>query len=79
MAEQFTKGGQEAWYYDQGHWGGFFHTYDNLQLGEFNNESRRVHIFLPRDYEVSQTSYPVIYMNDGQKYIIQKRIKRLKM
>lgn len=65
MADKFTKGGQEAWCHDQGHWGGFFHTYDSLQVAETEDQPRKVHIFLPRDYEVSQECYPVIYMNDG--------------
>ncbi|MGK7915214.1 MAG: alpha/beta hydrolase [Prochloraceae cyanobacterium] len=65
MAEKFTKGGQEGWFHDQGHWGGFFHTYDNFQVGGAFDRARQVHVFLPRDYEVSQQSYPVIYMNDG--------------
>ncbi len=65
MADQFTKGGQEAWCHDQGHWGGFFHTYDHFQVPGSEEQPRKVHIFLPRDYEVSQESYPVIYMNDG--------------
>ena len=65
MAEQFTKGGQEGWFHDRGHWGGFFHTYDNFQVAGFLDKPRKVHIFLPRDYEVNQEAYPVIYMNDG--------------
>ncbi len=65
MAEQFTKGGQECWFHDRGHWGGYFHTYDHFQVGSPNEQLRQVHVFLPRDYEVSQEAYPVIYMNDG--------------
>jgi hypothetical protein len=65
MAEKFTLGGQEAWFHDRGFWGGFFHTYDNFQVGGEGDKPRKVHIFLPRDYEVSQERYPVIYMNDG--------------
>jgi len=65
MADKFTKGGQEAWCHDQGHWGGFFHTYDNFQVPGSEEQPHKVHIFLPRDYEVSQECYPVIYMNDG--------------
>jgi pimeloyl-ACP methyl ester carboxylesterase len=65
MAEQFIKDGQEGWFHDRGHWGGFFHTYKNFQVGGEWDKPRKVHIFLPRDYEVSQESYPVMYMNDG--------------
>jgi pimeloyl-ACP methyl ester carboxylesterase len=65
MAEQFSKGGQDGWFHDQGHWGGFFHTYDGFHVAGASDRTRRVHIFLPRDYEMSQEYYPVIYMNDG--------------
>ncbi|WP_041392466.1 hypothetical protein [Pleurocapsa sp. PCC 7327] len=57
MAEQFTKGGQEGWFYDRGYWGGFFHTYDNLQVGREWDKPRKVHIFLPRNYEISQEHF----------------------
>ncbi|MEB3293718.1 MAG: alpha/beta hydrolase-fold protein [Synechococcales bacterium] len=66
MAHQFTKGGQTAWFHDHGHGAGFFHTYDELKVGGWQDEPRKVHVFLPRDYESSQQRYPVIYMNDGQ-------------
>jgi predicted alpha/beta superfamily hydrolase len=62
MAQQFNLGGQNAWFYDLGHWGGYFHSYDNLQIG---GKPRQVQVFLPRDYEVSHKSYPVVYLNDG--------------
>lgn len=65
MAQQFTKGGQTAWFHNQGHAAGFFHTYDAFQVAGPQDTPRRVHIFLPRDYEASQERYPVIYMNDG--------------
>jgi predicted alpha/beta superfamily hydrolase len=65
MAEKFTKGGQEGWFHDRGHWSGFFHTYDRFQVGGAGNQPRKIHIFLPRDYEFTQENYPVIYMNDG--------------
>jgi pimeloyl-ACP methyl ester carboxylesterase len=65
MADKFTKGGQESWFHDRGHWGGFFHTYDNFQVGEYSDSARKVHVLLPRDYEVSGDRYPVVYMNDG--------------
>lgn len=64
MAEEFTLGGQTAWFHDHGFWGGFFHTYNQFQVGE-GAQPRKVHIFLPRDYEVSQEHYPVMYINDG--------------
>ncbi len=68
MAEQFSKGNQQAWFHDQGHWGGFFHTYDCFQLPEFSgyfSQPRKIHVFIPRDYEVSGHHYPVVYCNDG--------------
>ncbi|MGK7891246.1 MAG: alpha/beta hydrolase [Leptolyngbyaceae cyanobacterium] len=58
----FTKGGQLAWFHDEGDASGFFHTYDSLTVG---GQPHKVHVFVPRDYEVSQASYPVIYVNDG--------------
>ncbi|MBD2101399.1 alpha/beta hydrolase [Leptolyngbya sp. FACHB-261] len=61
---QFTKGGQLGWFHDEKHSGGFFHTYDALQV-RAEDKPRKVHIFLPRDYETSQEHYPVVYMNDG--------------
>ena len=63
MAEKFTKGEQEGWFHDPGYWGGFFHTYNELRLPE--TSPRKVHIFIPRDYEMSQEYYPVLYVNDG--------------
>lgn len=65
MAQQFTKGGQTAWFHDEGHSGGFFHTYDAFQIAGPQDVPRKVHLFIPRDYETSQEHYPVIYMNDG--------------
>ncbi len=63
---QFSKGNQMAWFHDEGHSAGFFHTYDRLQVGGQNNAPRKVHVFLPREYEISGERYPVVYMNDGQ-------------
>jgi Putative esterase len=65
VAQSFTKGGQIAWFHDQGHSGGFFHTYDAFQVAGGEDTPRKVHVFLPRDYETSAARYPVIYMNDG--------------
>ncbi|MDJ0843381.1 alpha/beta hydrolase [Crocosphaera sp.] len=65
MAEPFTIGGQNGWYHDHGHWAGYFHTYDDFKVVDKDNKSRNIHVFLPRDYEYSHESYPVIYMNDG--------------
>ncbi|ANV83513.1 carbohydrate esterase [Picosynechococcus sp. PCC 7003] len=70
MAEEFYKGGQRAWFHDQGHWGGFFHTYDQLHLkgfGAYFDQPRKIHVFLPRDYEVTGYRLPVVYCNDGDK------------
>ncbi len=65
VAQEFTKGGQVGWFHDEGHSGGFFHTYDAFQVAGPQDQPRRVHVFLPRDYETSGERYPVIYMNDG--------------
>lgn len=63
MSNLFTKGKQPAVFHDEGDAAGFFHTYDALSLGP--EPPRKVHVFVPRDYEVSGSTYPVIYMNDG--------------
>ncbi len=63
-ARSFRLGGQQAWFHDEGHRYGFFHTYDRLSLGA-GDAGRKVHVFLPRDYETSGKRYPVVYMNDG--------------
>ena len=72
MAETFTIGGQNGWYHDEGHWAGYFHTYDDFRVDQFtannvnaliyNTDSRprTIHVFLPRDYDYSHESYPVI-------------------
>ena len=65
MAEQFVKGGQVAWFHDDGDSAGFFHTYDGLKVEGPNDTPRKVHVFLPRNYEKSPDRYPVLYMNDG--------------
>ena len=65
MAEPFTIGGQNGWYHDHGHWAGYFHTYDEFIVVDKDNKPRTIHVFLPRDYDYSYESYPVIYMNDG--------------
>lgn len=63
-ASPFVKGGQAAWFHDPGFGYGFFHTYDALDVSD-TNAPHKVHVFVPRDYEVSGRSYPVVYMNDG--------------
>lgn len=65
-AKPFTKGGQHAWFHDEGFSGGFFHTYDAFKVAGPNDQPRKVHVFVPRDYEVSGKRYGVVYMNDGQ-------------
>ncbi|MGK7947103.1 MAG: alpha/beta hydrolase [Microcystaceae cyanobacterium] len=68
MMEQFVKGNQEGWCHDHSDWSGFYHTYPYFKPDSFDNffsEPRKVHVFVPRDYELSETAYPVIYMNDG--------------
>ena len=59
---EFYKGEQRAWFHDEGHPAGFFHTYEALDIG---GEPRKVQVFVPRDYEGSGTHYPVLYTNDG--------------
>lgn len=61
----FTLGGQSAWFHDEGMPYGYFHTYDALKACGSGDAARKVHVFLPRDYESRRTRYPVVYMNDG--------------
>lgn len=62
---QFWLGGQQAWFHDSGFGYGFFHTYDGLKACGDSDAPRKVHVFLPRDYEARQRRYPVVYMQDG--------------
>jgi len=64
MGNPFTLGGQPAYYHDEGHDSGYFHTYDRLQLHP-HDPPRKIHIFLPRSYGTSNQRYPVVYLNDG--------------
>lgn len=64
-SNQFTKGGQRAWFHDADFSAGFFHTYDAFQVAGASDTPRQVRVFVPRDYEVSGRRYPVVYMNDG--------------
>jgi hypothetical protein len=57
--------GQTAWVHDDGVAGGYFHTYDGLQVAGPTDEPRTVHVFLPRGYGTTAQTYPVLYMNDG--------------
>jgi pimeloyl-ACP methyl ester carboxylesterase len=61
----FTLGGQMGWFHDEGHASGYFNTYDAFKVAGPNDAPRKVHVFLPRDYESSGADYPVVYMNDG--------------
>lgn len=61
----FTLGGQSAWSHDDGFAAGWFHTYDGLQVAGPNDAPRKVHVFLPRDYDPCGDGYPVLYFNDG--------------
>lgn len=61
----FELGGQHGWSHDEGHAGGFFHTYDAFRPADVA-APRKIHVFLPRDYQTTTARYPVVYMNDGQ-------------
>lgn len=45
--------------------GGYFHTYDAFKVAGENDQPRKIHVFLPIDYDSNDARYPVIYMNDG--------------
>jgi predicted alpha/beta superfamily hydrolase len=51
-------------HYPSGVKSGYFHTYDNLRIDK-NDTGRKIHVYLPVNYDKSTESYPVIYMNDG--------------
>ncbi|MFO0680270.1 MAG: alpha/beta hydrolase-fold protein [Polyangiaceae bacterium] len=59
---QATIGGQAAWVHDERWASGYFNTFDALAVG---GTPRKVHVYLPRDYEVSTARYPVAYFQDG--------------
>ncbi len=61
----FYLNNQLAWYHDEGHDSGYFHTYDSLIIDQDLYSPRKVHVFLPRDYSANHGAYPVVYMNDG--------------
>jgi enterochelin esterase-like enzyme len=62
VSTQFTLGNQTGWYHRNSVDYGYFHTYDDLKLGD---DTRKIQVFLPEDYEQKKERYPVIYMNDG--------------
>ena len=63
MNAQISIGRQKAFIHRKSLEYGYFHTFENLTL---NGDIRKVHVFLPSDYESSKCKYPVVYMNDGQ-------------
>ncbi|HJL06491.1 MAG TPA: alpha/beta hydrolase-fold protein [Polyangiaceae bacterium LLY-WYZ-15_(1-7)] len=58
----FTLGGQRAWFHDEGHGAGVFHTYDAFDAC---GVPRKLHVFVPRDYGESGARYRVLYALDG--------------
>ena len=65
MTNSFYLEDRHAWYHDEGHNSGYFHTYDALVLESDRDLPRKIHVFLPRDYGEHDRPYPVVYMNDG--------------
>ena len=61
----FMKGGQLGWFHDEGDPSGFFHTYDSFKVEGSPHGERKIHVFLPRDYEFNNHTYPMVYFNDG--------------
>ncbi|MBX3248654.1 MAG: hypothetical protein KF901_15870 [Myxococcales bacterium] len=58
----FSLGGQSAFFHDEGHAAGVFHTYDAFDAC---GPARRVHVFVPRDYAGRDERLAVLYFNDG--------------
>ena len=63
MSIEISIGGQKGWRHYGNVDSGFFHTFDELDIG---GKPRKVQIFLPTEHDSSSQRYPVIYMNDGQ-------------
>lgn len=62
---EFFKGGQRGFFHDEGNPSGFFHTYDQFKPTGYSGPERKIHVYVPRDYEMSNKQYPVVYANDG--------------
>ena len=62
----FEKGGNRAWYHDEGLLAGVFHTYDEFRAAPWH-APRKVHVFLPRDYDdqADTDPWPTLYAHDG--------------
>jgi len=63
MNTEISVGGQKAFVHRKSLEYGYFHTFENLSL---KDDTRKIHVFLPSDYEIAKRKYPVVYMNDGQ-------------
>ena len=61
-AHPFTLDGQAAWFHDEGHAAGVFHTFDAFDAC---GAPRGLHVFLPRDYAERSERYPTLYFHDG--------------
>jgi enterochelin esterase-like enzyme len=59
---EFYIGGQRGWQHDEGLASGIFHSYDHFSIAE---QTRKIHLFLPRDYAHHQRRYPLLVMHDG--------------
>jgi enterochelin esterase-like enzyme len=62
---ELTIGNQRVWCHDEEHAAGYFHTYSHFQTDDVLYPERKIQVFVPRGYEQSSISYPVLYMNDG--------------
>ena len=61
---EFQKGNQKVWFHLAQDKIGIFHTFDNFQPSP-KFPPRKIHIFLPIEYEQCNEKYKVVYMNDG--------------
>lgn len=61
---EFQKGNQKVWFHFPQGKSGIFHTYDNFQPS-LKFPARKIHVFLPINYEDTTEKYKVAYMNDG--------------
>ncbi len=59
-----SRAGLRGWAHPEGHAHGTFETFDAFDPGG-GFPARKLHVFLPRDWEHAGRRYPVVYLHDG--------------
>jgi len=65
---EFEKGGQKGYYHEfssSEFLSGVFHTYPEFSACTSSYGTRKIQLFIPRDYESSGKNYPVLYVQNG--------------